>query len=184
MIGKPNQESGPGGKEPLDRPGWTKEMPFWTLSATLHLLIILGIGSLLFSLETDSGLGIKPVVAEPWKEPFREELEKRYSVRKAPEGSASGTIRKLPEKRKLVSLTTREFSGVGPTYRVICRTRGSVISCTAEDMGIVFRCGTDAGELSVSEGDQAPVPKPIPESIESLLAVPQWLDLSEDRDSD
>ena len=49
-------------EELLARPAWAREMPYWTVSAALHIFLVLIIGGLIFSRETT-----RPQKRKPWK---------------------------------------------------------------------------------------------------------------------
>ena len=50
-------EEAAGEEEVLSRPAWAREMPYWTVSAALHIFLVLIIGGLIFS-RRYRGLGL------------------------------------------------------------------------------------------------------------------------------
>ncbi len=78
-------EEGAGEEEVLSRPAWAREMPYWTVSAALHIFLVLIIGGLIFSQEITRPQKRKPLVAKTIAPPPKFDPKKKRDLKRVPQ---------------------------------------------------------------------------------------------------
>ena len=71
-------------EEVFKKPGWAMEMPYWTVSAILHIFVILLIGGLIFSQKEDTERDDFQLVARPQKEGKKYDPKKKRDLKRLP----------------------------------------------------------------------------------------------------
>ena len=99
-------EEAAGEEEVLSRPAWAREMPYWTVSATLHILLVLIIGGLIFSRKTTRPRKREPLVAKTITPPPKFDPKKKRDLKRVPQILCPTIIEKPFVKLKPEEITT------------------------------------------------------------------------------
>ena len=98
-------EEGAGEEEVLSRPAWAREMPYWTVSAALHIFLVLIIGGLIFSREITRPQTRTPLVAKTIAPPPKFDPKKKRDLKRVPQILCPPLIEK-----PFVKLTPQEIT--------------------------------------------------------------------------
>ncbi|MEE3199701.1 MAG: hypothetical protein VX254_06680, partial [Planctomycetota bacterium] len=71
-------------EEVFKKPGWAMEMPYWTVSAILHIFVILLIGGLIFSQKETTKRDDFQLIAKPQKEVKKYDPKKKRDMKRIP----------------------------------------------------------------------------------------------------
>ncbi len=99
-------EEAAGEEEVLSRPAWAREMPYWTVSAALHIFLVLIIGGLIFSRDTTKPQKRKPLVAKTITPPPKFDPKKKRDLKRVPQILCPTIIEKPFVKLKPEEITT------------------------------------------------------------------------------
>ena len=93
-------------EEIFKKPGWAMEMPYWTVSAILHIFVILLIGGLIFSQKEDTKRDDFQLVSRPQKEVKKYDPKKRRDLKRLPKILNPKIVEKPLVQREIKDLTT------------------------------------------------------------------------------
>mgnify|MGYP003310886454 CR=1 FL=1 len=95
-----------GEEELFDKPGWLTEMPYWAVSAILHIILILIIGGLVLSRQITKEQKKVDMVAKLKKKPPKYDPKKKRDLKRTPKILNPKIIKEPVIKRKIDEVTT------------------------------------------------------------------------------
>jgi len=95
-----------GEEELFDKPGWLTEMPYWAVSAILHIILILIIGGLVLSRQVTKAQKRVDMVAKLKKEQPKYDPKKKRDLKRTPKILNPKIIKEPVIKRKIDEVTT------------------------------------------------------------------------------
>ena len=95
-----------GEEEVFDKPGWLTEMPYWAVSAILHIILILIIGGLVLSQQVTKAQKKVDMVAKLKKQPPKYDPKKKRDLKRTPKILNPKIIKEPVIKRKIDEVTT------------------------------------------------------------------------------
>ena len=95
-----------GEEELFDKPGWLTEMPYWAVSAILHIILILIIGGLVLSQQVTKAQKKVDMVAKLKKEQPKYDPKKKRDLKRTPKILNPKIIKEPVIKRKIDEVTT------------------------------------------------------------------------------
>ena len=95
-----------GEEELFDKPGWLTEMPYWAVSAILHIILILIIGGLVLSQQVTKAQKKVDMVAKLKKKPPKYDPKKKRDLKRTPKILNPKIIKEPVIKRKIDEVTT------------------------------------------------------------------------------
>jgi hypothetical protein len=93
-------------EEVFKKPGWAMEMPYWTVSAILHIFVILLIGGLIFSQKDTTKRDDFQLVARPQKEVKKYDPKKKRDLKRLPKILNPTIVENPLVQREIRDITT------------------------------------------------------------------------------
>ncbi|MCH2367571.1 MAG: terpene cyclase/mutase family protein [Planctomycetes bacterium] len=165
-------------EEIFARPGWAREMPYWTISAILHIFVILIIGSFILSrkvIEAEKGIIL---VAKPKNNPPKYDPKKKRAMERKLEILNQEVIKDPVIKRQLEEVVTEIPKGTDPNNLADVNLDSTMVN---EMIGVGGGLAGARGQR-IGKWRAAGKPGSEPASEEAVLAALEWLYRHQDAD--